>query len=451
MTTLISRRRGAAILLATALPFTLAACGGSNEETPDTGGGTTDAGGETTTGGGDTGGGDTGVELTMWVRSATDDFSTRLVDEYNATHENQVELTVIPNDNYLQKVGSAAGANALPDVLAADVVYSPNYTSQGLYIDISDKVAALDYGDQLAPSHLEAGSWEGTLYAVPHKLDSSVMYYNKDLFEQAGLDPEKPPTNFDEVLEYSRAVSELGDDIYGFNMGGNCGGCGVYTMFPYAWAAGEEVLSADGTTANFDTPVWREIFALYKATWDEGMNPQSALSEDGSTWQSAFLAGKVGVFAQGSPIVSEIMTQATFDWGVTPLMAPDGSGTATFVGGDVAGITRSSENVDAAWNFLEWTLSEEAQVEIIAKNGDLPGRLDLTDNEYTSSDPRTKLIADGVANGYTPFALPFGDLFNNPNGPWVEMMRDAIFGDDAEAAIVNGQEKIQAGLDDANE
>jgi len=421
-----------------ALPFTLAGCG-SDKGTPDT-----------TSGGTAAGGGDTGVKLTMWVRSATDDFSTRLVDEYNATHQNQVELTVIPNDNYLQKVGSAAGANALPDVLAADVVYSPNYTSQGLYVDISDRVKGLDYADSLAPSHLAAGSWEGTLYAVPHKLDSSVMYYNKDLFVQAGLDPEKPPTNFEEVLADARAITALGGDVYGFNMGGNCGGCGVYTMFPYVWAAGEEMLSADGKTANFDTPLWREIFALYKTMWDEGLNPQSAMSEDGSTWQSAFLAGKVGVFAQGSPIVSEIMKQATFDWGVTPLMAPDGSGTSTFVGGDVAGITRSSKNVDAAWNFLEWTLSEPAQVEIIAKNGDLPGRLDLTDNQYTSSDPRTKLIADGVANGHTPFALPFGDLFNNPNGPWVEMMRGAIFGNDPETAIVEGQKKIQAGLDEAN-
>lgn len=131
-------------------------------------------------------------------------------------------------------------------------------------------------------------------------------------------------------------------------------------------------------------------------------------------------------------------------------MAPDGSATSTFVGGDVAGITKSSENVEAAWNFLEWTLGEDAQVEVIAKNGDLPGRLDLTDNQYTSNDPRLKFIADGLVNGQTPFALPFGDLFNNPNGPWVAMMRGAIFGDNPDQAISDGQATIQKGLDEAN-
>jgi len=436
MTSQTSRRRGIAVLLALAVPLSLAACG-SSDKTPEASG----------TSGGSA---DNGTKLTMWVRSATDDFSTRLVDEYNKSHKNQVTLTVIPNDNYLQKVGSAAGANQLPDILAADVVYSPNYTSQGLYVDISDRVAALPYQDQLAPSHLAAGSWEDKLYAVPHKLDSSVMYYNKDLFKAAGLDPEKPPTNFTEVLSDARAITALGNGTYGFALGGNCGGCGVYSLFPYAWAAETEMLSADGKTADFDNDTMREIFSLYKTMWDEKLVPANGKEEDGSTWQNAFIAGTVGILPHGSPIAGDLNKQAKFDWGVTSLMAPDGSATSTFVGGDVAGITKSSKNVDAAWHFLQWTLEDAAQVEIIAKNGDIPARADLTSNAYTSSDPRLKFIADGVKNGHTPFALPFGDLFNNPNGPWVAMMRGAIFGDNPDKAITDGQAKIQAGLDAAN-
>jgi len=75
---------------------------------------------------------------------------------------------------------------------------------------------------------------------------------------------------------------------------------------------------------------------------------------------------------------------------------------------------------------------------------------DLAGNKYTAADPRTKLIADGLKNGHTPFALPFGDLFNNPNGPWVATIRAALYGPDLNKALADGQSKIQAGLDAAN-
>lgn len=82
--------------------------------------------------GSEAGGGkaDEPVKLTMWVRAGADAFSQRLVDTYNKSHKNQVKLSVIPNENYLQMVGAAAGGNKLPDLLAADVVYSPNYVAE---------------------------------------------------------------------------------------------------------------------------------------------------------------------------------------------------------------------------------------------------------------------------------------------------------------------------------
>src|SRR5690349_11246543 len=109
---------------------------------------------------------DDGTTLTMWVRSATDQFSQRLVDAYNASHKNHVTLTIIPNDNYLTKVGTAAGSHALPDILASDVVYTPNYTHQGLFQDITSEVNSLPFHDSIAKSHLDVASLNGKIYAV---------------------------------------------------------------------------------------------------------------------------------------------------------------------------------------------------------------------------------------------------------------------------------------------
>jgi multiple sugar transport system substrate-binding protein len=393
---------------------------------------------------------DDGAQLTMWVRSATDQFSQRLVDAYNKNHKNHVTLTIIPNDNYLTKVGTAAGSRSLPDILASDVVYTPNYTKQGLFTDITNDVKALSYNSSIAKSHLEVASRGDKTYAVPHKLDSSVFFYNKTLFKQAGLDPEKPPKNFDEIYEYAKKITALGNGITGFDLAGNCGGCGVYTLFPYAWADGTEVLPDHGKKVDINNDSYKKIFTLYKKLSDEKLVASSDKAQDGSTWPANFLDGKVGMLPLGSPIVGDLLKQTKFEWGVTGLMSPDGSKTSTFIGGDVAGISATSTHKAQAWDFLKWTLDEAQQVEIIAKNGDLPGRTDLSGNKYTAADPRTKLIAEGLKNGHTPFALPFGDLFNNPNGPWVATIRAALYGTEGiDKALADGQTKIQAGLDSA--
>src|SRR5262249_61149713 len=120
-------------------------------------------------------------------------------------------------------------------------------------------------------------------------------------------------------------------------------------------------------------------------------------------------------------------------------MAAAGAATATSTGGAVAATRVTPTTKAQPWTFLAWTLGDDAQVNIICKNGDLPDRTDLANNQYTASDPRTKLIAEGLANGHTPFALPFGDLFNNPNGPWVETIRAAIYGPDLNKALADGQ------------
>jgi len=425
---LITRR--SAIALAALVPLvTLAACGSGSGGTPAAAASPDD-----------------GTSLTMWVRSATDAFSQRLVNGYNASHKNQVKLTVIPNDSYLQKVGAAAGANSLPDILASDVVYVPNYTKQGLYQDLTSKIDALPFKDALAKSSITAATSGGKVYGVPHNIDSSVLFYNKDLFKKAGLDPEKAPRTFDDIYADAKAVRGIGGDTYGFYFGGNCGGCTGYTTFPFDWAAGGSVLSDDGKKADIDNATFKQVFALYKKMYDEGIVASGAKTEDGSTWAASFLAGKVGILPQGSGLVGSL-NKAKFSWGVASLSSPDGTASSTFVGGDVAGVSRSSTHLDQAWDFLQWTLGDKAQTEIIAKNGDLPGRTDLTSNPYTSKDPRTKLIADGVVRGHTPVALPFGELFNDANGPWVAGFRKAIFGDNPDAALSDTQSAVQSKLD----
>ncbi|GIH59878.1 MULTISPECIES: ABC transporter substrate-binding protein [Microbispora] len=412
-------RRLPAITAAALLAAALAACGGGEPA-------------------GSASAGSSGpVTVTMWTRAATQAQSQRLVDAYNKTHKNQVKLTVIPTDNYQPRIAAAAGAKQLPDIFAADVIFVPNYTSQGLFLDITDRIAKLPFKDALAPSHMRLGTYENRQYTLPHTLDLSVWFWNKDLYKKAGLDPEKGPTTLKEFAEQATTVQEkLGKDgkVHGTFFGGNCGGCYVFTFWPSVWAAGGDVMNEDGTQSLVDKPPMTDVFAIYRSLYEKGVTGPTTKEEQGPTWTGFFPKGEIGVMPMPSTTLGSM--PADMKIGVAPIAGPDG-GESTFVGGDSVGISATSQHPDEAWDFLSWSVSDEAQVEVMAKNKDVVARTDLADNKYSSADPRVVLINSLVAKGRTPYALKFGQTFNDPQGPWLRLAREAVFGDASKVASLN--------------
>lgn len=372
---------------------------------------------------------DDGTKITMWSRAATQARSQALVDAYNASHKNQIELTIVPTDDYQAKVGAAAGSNSLPDLFSADVVFMPNWTSQGLFTDLTDRIASLPFKDQVAPAHIVASTWDGKQYGLPFVVDLSVWMYNKALFRQAGLDPEKPPTTLAEFDAAARAIDALGGDISGTFFGGSCGGCEVFTWWPISWADAQPVMNPDGSQSFLNNDEMKTIYSTFRKLFEDGITGPGTQEEQGPTWTGFFPQGNIGIM----PMPASLQGMANDklkdeDIGVTPIAGING-GQSTFVGGDSIGISKDSKVVDAAWSFLSWMLGDEAQVEVIAKGGNAVARTDLANNTYSSADPRLVTINTIAGKGETPFALKFGQTYNDPQGPWLVLLHDALFGD----------------------
>jgi multiple sugar transport system substrate-binding protein len=388
---------------------------------------------------------DDGTTITMWSRAATETRVQSQVDAYNATHQNKVELRLVPTDEYVGVVGNAATANELPDLFSADVVFMPNWTSQGLFLDITDRIDGLPGIDNVGQAHIVASSWEGKKYGLPFIIDLSVWMYNKDLFTQAGLDPEKAPTTLAEFADAARKVQALNiDGTYGTYFGGNCGGCNVFTWWPIIWAEGGAVMNDEGTEATLNTDTAKEIYRTFGALWDEGViNPES-IQEAGPTWTQPFPAGKVGIMPMPASL-QESEGMPLDNLGVTAI-AGTTKGESTFVGGDSIGLSKDSKNQDAAWNFITWMLGDYNQVEVVAKAGNVVARTDLADNEYSAADPRLVLFNEVAGVGQTPFALHFNAAFNDPQSPWIQLFRAAVFEDADDAAIDQGNAAITSVL-----
>ncbi|HMR49798.1 MAG TPA: sugar ABC transporter substrate-binding protein [Arachnia sp.] len=382
---------------------------------------------------------DDGTTLTMWTRAPLERQAKNAVDAYNATHENQVQLEILPNDDVEGKVGAAVQTDTLPDILAGDVVRIPYWVQQGIFTDLTAHIDQLPT-DELQQGHIDAGIVDGKKHTLPFVTDISVMVWNKDLYAEAGLDPEAGPTTVQEFLDHSKAIAALNKPgVAGSYLSGQSGGALVFTLFPMIWASGEEVLNADGTEANVNSDVAKQVYAAYNelANTPNGLGAGSQ-EETGATWTAPFQNGNVGVMQYPYTAVTGLFDTVDFEIGVAGIPGVDG-GQSTFLGGDAIGVSKSSKNVEQAWNFMSWLMSEDAQQEVFADNNDTASNLNVLANGYEGADPRTLAANDTIKDGRTPVAVNFNEAFNSAGSAWQLLIQDAVWGDGSQVDDLNAQ------------
>ena len=226
-----------------------------------------DSAGAPASAGADVMGVDDGTKLTLWTRAATEARVRPLVEAYNASHKNQIELTVTPTDDYQTKVGAAAGSNGLPDLFSADVVFMPNWTSQGLFQDITSQIAGLPYADKIAPgAHQGVDLGRQEVRPAVHRRPVRLAVQQGALPPGRPRSREGPPTTLEEFADQARAVAKLGNGIHGTFFGGNCGGCKVFTWWPIAWADGQQVMNPDGTQSMLNSDESKQIYSIFKTS-----------------------------------------------------------------------------------------------------------------------------------------------------------------------------------------
>ena len=380
--------------------------------------------------------------ISFWVRGANGDYNKALVNGYNATHKTQVQLTVVPDGEFIAKFGTSSAAGTVPDLIASDVIYMPALTKAGQLTDITTRVNGLSFAKTLSPAYVRTSTYNGKIYGVPQNTDGSTFFWNKDLFRKAGLDPEKAPSSWQEIAAASKKITALGKDTYGFYFSGNCAGCNAYTFLPLIWASGGDVLSSDGTKATMDSPAVSDALNFYHQLWVDKQVPASAKTDNGSNFLTAFASGKIGMEGLGAFAIGALKSQyPNLNFGVGYLPGKSG-GKAAFAGGDVAAIPRGAKHPNESWDFVSWMLSNDTQVEIVAKGGGLTARTDLATNKYSQQDPRVVVNNQALEQGHTPYLVRYNDIFNDSNGPWLKVFQQSVFDGNTAAAVKEAQKTI---------
>jgi multiple sugar transport system substrate-binding protein len=383
--------------------------------------------------------------LSMWVRASGANAAQHMVNLWNSEHGNKIALTVIPDNQMVEKVATGAQSGEAPDVLSFDLIYMPDFMRAGLLTDITSAMKADPNFGKEAPAYIKLVTYKDRIYGAGFTPDVSILIYNKDLFRRAGLDPNKPPRSLPEIVADARKIRALGPDIYGFYFSGACPGCNIFTTSPMMVASGAHILPASADENPIDGAGVKRVLQEFRTMWTEGLIPKSAQADNGANFVAAFKTGKIGIQGAGGFLISDIKREVPkLDFGVAFLPGMKPGEVSAFDGGDVVAIPKSSRHANIALNFVKWVLTDEAQIEALAKNNILPSRTDLADNKYFEADPRLVFTAKALAIGYVPWVFHFNEMVNSDSSPWIQMVEAAVFGGDVDGAIAKARQQMKA-------
>jgi multiple sugar transport system substrate-binding protein len=385
--------------------------------------------------------------LQMWERTGG---NKQMVDllacSWNAANPSRpINLTYIEHDAMVPKLAQAIASNQAPDLLGMDLIYAPQFETAGQLYDVTDMIGSDPSLATASPGHMKVSTYQDRLYGVPLYADVSVLFWNKALFRQAGLDPERPPTNMQEIHDMAGKISALGNGVYGFYLPGNCAGCNIFTVGPYIWASGGKIEPATCGDEPLVGDNIKTVLAQLRSMQQEGLIDPAAQSENGDTFAEVFGSGKVGIMGTGNfNVVLAKQQNPGIDIGVTLIPGLETGQVASFAGGDIVAIPRTSRRVNDAVDFEKYILSPDVQVNVYSKAGNLTTRSDMADNPISRQDPFNADLAKAIPVSQTPYTPHFFELINSPQGPWLQMLQRVYYtNDDLDQVIGDAKQQMR--------
>ena len=131
--------------------------------------------------------------LSLWARASSSTAAQHMIDLWNTSHEDKIELTTIPDNQMVTKLATSVQAGDVPDLISFDLIFMPDFMKAGFLTDLTAELTADPNQAKVAKAFRDLATYDGKLYGTGFTPDVSILLYNKDLFAKAGLDPEKPP------------------------------------------------------------------------------------------------------------------------------------------------------------------------------------------------------------------------------------------------------------------
>lgn len=328
-------------------------------------------------------------QIVWWLPNWREAAGRDLAKKFEAANPGttvKIEITV--SDGLPTKILTALNSGSPPDVIDAQHGWVVPYAQQGLIQPLDD---VIDNKADYYPAALEYDTWNNKLWGIPYRIESIAMLYNKDMFKAAGLDPEKPPETWTQLIDAAKKLTH--GDQYGFAItGGGEFGNTVFRSLPFIWENGGSIISKDMKTATVNQPAAVEAVKFYTDMLTKyHVSPPSTLQNDGTANRHLFASGKVAMYQAGQFDIPAIKQEnPKINIGAMMMVHPDGKDPAAILGGWSFIVPKDAPNAAGAKKFIKF-LAEPANMAEITYT--FPARKSAM-NMPQFQDPELKVFKD---------------------------------------------------------
>ncbi|MCP3739551.1 ABC transporter substrate-binding protein [Rossellomorea sp. BNER] len=347
-------------------------------------------------------GGKDGVEtirFATWDSEETLDLQQKLIDNFNAKHDKIKVVLEAYGGDFDTKIAAGMGGNDAPDVM-----YMWNYP---LYKDALEPLDSFiekegkGYKDNFYDALWNYNSQNGEVLGLPVGYTTHVVYYNKTLFDEKGIDYPEPGWTWEDLQEKAKMLTDKEKKISGFAFSGQPD---PFDFEMYLWSNGTSYVDKEGNLqGKLNSSKSIEVFDMFQNMLKEGY----AVTTEGSG-STEMKSGKVAMFVNGAWSLGTL-TEAGIDYGVVELPKFKNGKSVSIISSSGIAMSKDSKHKEAAFEFMKYWTGEEANKQRMEY--ELPVLKSLVEKEKLEQDPVKSVFYSMLekSEGYTPSSYKVED------------------------------------------
>ena len=348
-----------------------------------------------------------------------------------------IEWVSAPFGELLQQVINMAGGGERVDLIFGELDWIPSLVDSGLICPVSD-VLTEEYLSDFYPNVLDAHTMDGEVYAVPMYVGPYILYYNADLFEQAGLDIETLPTQYREAFDAAKTMKEK-TGAYLYN---------PPEFFNLMFEEGVSILNEDNTAAAFNTQDTVDLLNSFKELTDQDILPKNSKWGDWDTELKLFETGQLAIVSSSGSSLSRIKDEAPDVYENIGVAAPL-TGSEGFSRNALMNLVvpEASKHHEEAIKFAAYITGDECQLEFCKQTAIFPSTIKASQDEYFLSDSETlegqaRIMSVEVSETSKDYSL--GTAGQSEIQDAVNQIQEAVIqnGTDTQTALDNGEKAV---------